>query len=521
VRRVLVIGLVAAVVVAAAAINRGGGDGDTRNYTIEFDNAFGLVEGGDVRVAGVNAGEVVSLELDEKTQKALVEVALTEKGFGSLRSDARCETRPQSPIGEYFVDCAAGTSKREIEPGSRIPVRRTSSTIPPDLIANIMRLPYRERFRLIINEFGAGLAGRPEDLNEAIRRGVPALRQSANLLRVLADHRRTIRDLVGNADRVMKRLSDNRRNVGKFVVEARDTASASAERDADIQQNFNKLPRFLQELRPTLAALGEVADEQRPVLVDLNASARNLRRFFDDTADFSRASRPAVGALGDAAPIGRQAVRAARPQVRELRRYAERTPELGKNLRMTLEDFDDPSRAVENDSRNPRGTGGYTGLEAIPRWIFSQAMAINAFDELGHMLRVVTEINKCSPYRNAESVKNNRSLDECRAWLGPNQVGVTTPDPSPTQGSTRARDRGEARRRGRTRREGRRSEPGAPAPAPAPGAPPATGGPGAPPAGPQEDLGRLLDQVLGDKAPGVRPEAAPKSDALLDYLLGP
>jgi len=259
------------------------------------------------------------------------------------------------------------------------------------------------------------------------------------------------------------------------------------------------------------------------VLVDLNASARDLRRFFDDTADFAKASRPSVNALGDAASVGRQAVRAARPQVRELRRYAERTPELSKNLRITLEDFDDPNRAVERDPRSPRGGSGYTGTEAILRWVFSQSQALNAFDEIGHMLRVVTEINKCSPYKNAESVRNDRSLDECRSWLGPNQVGVTTPDPSPPRGSARSTDRTRADA-SRPRQPGERERPrgGAPdapaAPAPTPGAPQAPVAPDAPQPGPTDGVGPLLDQLL---TPGPRPDSAPSSDALLDYLLGP
>ena len=50
---------------------------------------------------------------------------ITEKGFGSLRSDVFCETRPQSPIGEYFLDCLPGTAKRELRAdGGRVPVER-------------------------------------------------------------------------------------------------------------------------------------------------------------------------------------------------------------------------------------------------------------------------------------------------------------------------------------------------------------------------------------------------------------
>src|SRR5688500_15093186 len=212
-----ILAVVGAGAAAFAVSAPGGEDGDARRYVVELDNAFGMVLQGDVRVAGVNAGQVTDVELDKKSLKALVEIEIDEHGFGSLREDTTCETRPQSPLGEYFLDCDPGSSDREIPPGGRIRVERTTSTIPPDLVQNTMRRPYAERFRLVLNEFGAGLAGRPEDLNEAIRRGVPALRQTSKLLEILADHDRVIRDLVGDADRVIGKLADNKRNVGRFV----------------------------------------------------------------------------------------------------------------------------------------------------------------------------------------------------------------------------------------------------------------------------------------------------------------
>ena len=420
--------------VAAAVLSgpgAGGDDGDARRYVVELDNAFGMVLGGDVRVAGVNAGQVVDVELDEKTLKALVEIEIDEHGFGSLREDTVCETRPQSPLGEYFLDCDPGTSEREIETGGRIAVERTTSTIPPDLVQNTMRRPYAERFRLVLNEFGAGLAGRPEDLNEAIRRGVPALRQTTRVLAILAEHDRVIRDLVGDADRVIGKLAANRRDVGRFVDEAEDTASASAERADDIALNFQKLPTFVRELRPTMAALGEAAVEQRPVLVDLSAAAQDLVRFLDNSAEFAEVARPSIRALGEAAPVGREAVRAALPNTRELRRYARPTTDLAGNLRITLEDFADPERAVEPDPRSPGGDG-YSGLEALLRYVFSQSLTINGFDEFGHMVRAAVFTDDCSPYMDAERAKAEPELvEQCASWLGPNQPGITTPDPSP------------------------------------------------------------------------------------------
>lgn len=427
-RLVIALLCVAAAVAFAAASSDETSKG--RVYTVELDNAFGMVTDGDVRVQGTNAGKVKSIELDEQTKKALIEIEITEDGFGSFREDAFCETRPQSPLGEFFMDCRPGTAPQELPDGGRVKVERTESTIPPDLVTNIMRRPFRERLRLILSELGAGLAGRPEDLNAAIRRAVPALRQSARLLKILADHNTVIRDLVRDADRVITRLADNKENVGRFVEEARDTSEASAERANDIATNFRKLPTFLTELTPTMAALERTAREQRPVFEDLSAAAPQLRRFLDLSAEFSDASRPALRALGDAAPVGSEALRAARPRIRELRDYARPAVDLANNLAITLEDFDDRDRAVEKHPLSPGGQG-FSGTEALLQYVLIQAVQSNAYDELGHLARVSLVQSRCGPYQNAESYKANReSLDDCRSWLGPNQPGVTTPDPT-------------------------------------------------------------------------------------------
>src|SRR5919197_4276855 len=111
VRRLLVIVLLlGAGAAAVATATAGSGDPDTPHYTIELDNAFGIVDGADVKVAGVRAGRVTGMRVDERTKHALVDISIDKTGFGSLRTDAFCETKPQSLIGEYFVDCRPGTS---------------------------------------------------------------------------------------------------------------------------------------------------------------------------------------------------------------------------------------------------------------------------------------------------------------------------------------------------------------------------------------------------------------------------
>ena len=436
-RRVLLVILILAgagayVLTSSGAKNDDGGS----QFTVEFDNAFGLVKGGDVKVAGVRAGKISKLRLDKKTHKALIDFKLTEKGFGDLREDSTCESRPQSLIGEYFVDCTPGTSAQKLKPGGLIPVEHTTSTIPADLLANVMRRPYRERLRIILDELGAGVGGRSDDLNETIRRASPALRETDKVLDVLGRQNQVLKDLTSNADVVIGDLADNKKDVGRFVKETEDVATTSAERRRDIAAGLQRLPTFLRELRPTMAELGATADASTPYLRDLNASAGQLTRFLGDLGPFAESSRLNVRTLAKTADKARPAIASAKPTVAELTKTTEHAPELANNLAIVLKDLDDRSRAVEKDKRSPGGQG-YTGFEAVLQYIFDQMQAINIYDENGHILKVNLSASECSDYQNADSVKRKEKqepgfLSRCLAGLGPNQPGVTTADPSDT-----------------------------------------------------------------------------------------
>jgi virulence factor Mce-like protein len=444
--------VVAGLAVALFVALGGASDDRGKRYWVELDNAFGLTEGADVKVAGVRAGKVKRFKLDREDMRALVSVELNRGGFDDLRSDVRCETRPQSLIGEYFIDCRPGTSRKRLRDGATIPVEQTETTVPLDLVNNIMRRPYRERFSILLSELGAGLAARGEDLDATIRRAVPALRQVDRLLAILREQRATIRDLYRDADHVMVRVAAKRTDVGRFVDEARDTAAAASLEDDGIRAQWRTFPTFLRELRPTLARLEATADEQIPALRNLNRAAPALTELFETLGPYADASRPAVRSLADAAQVGRGAVRAVRPPVAELRKGVDDLPEASQNLAITLEHLDDPKFATEKDPRAGRGPdGGFTGLEALIRYFFAQSQAINLFDANSYMLKASLFLDRpCANYADAKAVKDGTAPERCRAWLGPNQPGITTPDPTktatPAQRAARDDDAGERRR---------------------------------------------------------------------------
>jgi ABC-type transporter Mla subunit MlaD len=499
VRRILAGAVVLVAVGAFLALTLGSSStGSGSTYKIELQDAFGLVNGGDFKVAGVRAGKIQSIELCkydsgahcQNNLDAVVTVSVNRKGFGQFRSDAFCQSRPQSLIGEYFLDCDPGSSGRVLKacPSSQctIPVDHTQATIPADLVQNIMQLPYRQRFSLIINELGAAVAARSMDIQSALRRADPALAETDNLLALLANDATTIRNLNVAANTVITALANNNKDVQRFIVEANKASQASASPQANpascgysaaahcIEATWQKLPGFLEQLRPALAKLGAASDAQDVVFSNLNAAASNLHRFFTDLVPFSNASRVSIAcgengqaacpqggaSLGSLSATGISAVRAANPTVADLRRFTGPTgcdvqskkifnclPELAQNLAITLNWLDSRKHAVEPDARSPAGGVGYTGLEGVLQYVFNITNAVNTFTTWGHQLAVDGFANStCSPYATPQTIANNiaqyksaggdlnsfnaQNPRTCYAWTGPNQQGVNEPDPT-------------------------------------------------------------------------------------------
>ena len=310
-RRLLTAAALMGVLVAAFVLAGVKGEGSKvlKTYEIEFDNAFGLVEQGDLKIGGVKAGVTSKFKLtDTEPYRTIVTAEVTEPGFDSLRTDAECDVRAQSLIGEYFVDCDLGEAEEELPDGGRVSVAKTSSTIPPDLINNVMRRPYRERFRLILSELGTGLAGRPEDLNRVIRRAHPGLRELTETLAILRSQNKIISDFIKNSDTVSAAVEPFKEDVARWANESEDVASIQATRSEELGRYYNKLPEFLAELEPTLAELEATTEEQIPTLQRLQSAAPDLRRFLVAAQPFARNTRKALGPLGQLSDTGRAAI---------------------------------------------------------------------------------------------------------------------------------------------------------------------------------------------------------------------
>jgi len=407
--------LVALVLIALAVLlfrscQDGGSDYQVRAV---FDNGGFVVPGVDVRVAGANVGsvdsidvslpgEVVSDDPEDPTRpgKAIVVMNIDDPAFQDFREDASCIIRPQSLIGEKFLDCSVtdprppGTDPPpplqqvpEGEPGAGeylLPLENNGRSVDQDLINNIYRLPYAQRFRIILNELGVGLATRGPELNETITRANPTLLEVNKVLKILSSQNRTLAQLARNGDNNLTKLAERRTNMVGFFRNAGFTAGATAERSEDTRENLANLPTTLRELQKTFKALGTFAGDARPVFNTLRPAAKQISKFTTSTKPFADATRVSLTSLANATRTAGPDLVASRPIIQKLGRQARTGKEPFTELEFLL-----------------GSTRQANGFRNLMRFFYNTASTLNGFDQFGHYQRTNVIITGCTEYKTA------------------------------------------------------------------------------------------------------------------------
>jgi phospholipid/cholesterol/gamma-HCH transport system substrate-binding protein len=437
-RLILAAAVVAAVVVVVLLVS---GGGSSNGYVVRaiFDNGGFMVNGEQVRVAGANVGTIESVDVTMPGEtvayrngkpvavpgKAVIVMNISDPGFQDFRSDAGCQIRPQSLIGEKFVDCrptlprAPGSPAppplKKIpdgQPGAGeylLPLGNSGTSVDPDLINDIQTLPYAQRFRLIFNELGAGLAGRGEDLEVLIKRANPVLRDVDRLFGILSAQRDRLAQLSSDSEEILRPLARERAHFAGFFTNAGAAAQASSEKGTQVEASFRKFPRFLREFRLTMRSLQEFSDAGTPVFSDFAKAAPSFTDATRTLTPFSEATTVSLKGLGDAGEASGPIFREAEPLARKLRKLAKSgvapTTELAKLF------------------TNIEQTGGWNGLVEL---IYNTTASLNGFDQYGHYGRTLVTLSNCLNY-----VAQSAGTTSCSArFNGPNASEGTASSPA-------------------------------------------------------------------------------------------
>jgi ABC-type transporter Mla subunit MlaD len=398
------IALLALVLVAAAAIvavvsGSGGTGGDPYMVRAIFDDASFAVPGEQVRVAGAPVGSIASLDVcvaqtapcrPGTLNKAEVTLQINDSRFAPFHANATCAIRPQSLIGEMYVDCNPGTAaapalqKIRSGPGKGdyyLPVAQTSSPVDFDIVQDIYQEPVAQRLAIILNELGTGLAARGSDLNAVIHRADPALGNTDQVLKILAGQNRALAKLATDSATVLGPLTRQRNALAGFITQANTTSQASAARAADISKSIQLLPGFLTQLKPLMADLGTLSDQGTPLASDLGQSAAALGREFKELTPFASAARTALINLGAGAQQSQAPLVATIPLAKQLN-------QLGTQAVPAATELNTLTASLNK-------TGAINQLMAV---LFNGTNAANGFDSLGHYVRDELLVSDCTGY---------------------------------------------------------------------------------------------------------------------------
>jgi ABC-type transporter Mla subunit MlaD len=389
------LGTIPLALVVLLAVSAGGSNG---SYTVRaiFDNAANIISGENVKIDGVKVGTVGSVTPTPQAKAAVI-LNIDNPGFKDFRADASCTIKPQALIGEKYVDCLPTQPRVEgtaLPPALRVipngqegagqrllPVQRTHSPVDVDLLGDINRLPERQRLTIILNELGAGLAGRGSDLHEVIIRADPALQELDHVLAILAGENKVLAKLAVDSDQALAPFARVRQQVADYIVQSNTVAKATANKRGALARNLQLFPPFLEQLGPAMERIGRFADETTPVFTDLRTAAPGIDQAFTNLPAFSNSSSTFFKNLGKTSKLSGPALVAAQPLLARLKA-------LGASGKPFSGSFSELLTSLRN-------TGG---VERLLDFIFLGAGAANGYDALGHFLRTEGVATICLSY---------------------------------------------------------------------------------------------------------------------------
>jgi virulence factor Mce-like protein len=370
-RRTVAIGAAAALAVAAViaiAVSVRGGGG--YSVTAVFDQADGILNGSQVKIAGATVGSVTRVELAPGPTARIV--MSIDARFRPFHRNATCTILPEGLISENYVECDPGSGSAPVlaaAAGSQptVPLARTTIPLSLQQLLNVFSMPTDERIQVMLSELGIAFAGRGADLSALLVRSNPALAQAQRALGILAGQRRQLADGIAQTNHVLASLATNIGSVRRFVDTSAAVSRTSAAHATALAASLKRFPPLLNALNPALRALDQAAVTGTPVLAPLAGAAPELTALNRTLPAFLGAGMGAIPSFSSASRAGSTAIRDSTALVSDLRTAAVDAIPFAADGNATLISI--------------RNTGG---IEAFLQQFYGLAASTGGYDSLSH-----------------------------------------------------------------------------------------------------------------------------------------
>lgn len=302
-----------------------------------------LVPAGQVRIAGVEVGEVRSVE---RRPEGMHVVLALDEAAAPLHEGAKIRIGARSLVGETYLGVVDGTGS-ELSSGTHLPEGAVEPSVDVRELVHSLGPETRTELSGTLQSLGAGTEGRVQDV-DAILTGFGKLgREGYTALDAVAAQSDALRDVVSETATLMSALDTSEGAIADLVSNGRRITEATAGQRGAIEASVRELPGTLESANTATASLTELAGALTPVaanlresgtplseaLQELPATSQDLRQLLpalDGTLDRAPATLDRIPTFGTdvraAVPAAREILRDVNPALAYLRPYG---PELG------------------------------------------------------------------------------------------------------------------------------------------------------------------------------------------------
>lgn len=291
--------------VALVAITLLGGGGSSQRFRLKAVNAAQLVKGDLVKVGGVRAGIVESIDLGSDNQ-AEISIRVDDTDILPLHEGTRAEIRLSSlssVAGRYVSLLPGPNNRRELKAGSTFRATDVSVPVELDQLLSVLNAETRRAFRSALRGSATIYRGKTEEANRALRALNPALTEMATTAREVGrDDARLERFLVQSAS-VFDVVAQRNPAIDAALRDTANTAASLASRRRDLETALERAPRAFGQAGATLTRLTSVSRDLHGALHDARLVAPRLATLLRTLDRILPRARPALESAQRLAPL--------------------------------------------------------------------------------------------------------------------------------------------------------------------------------------------------------------------------
>ncbi len=241
--------------------------GESKSYKAEFVDATGVVNGDDVRVAGVKVGSVTDVEIVDRT-RALVTFDVDADVPVTLATNAAIRYR--NLVGQRYISLTQQVGDTTaLEEDAVIDVRNTSPALDLTVLFNGFKPLFQALSPNDINQLSfeivqvfQGEGGTLESL----------LASTASVTQTLADRDEVITDLIVNLDDVLDRVADRDEELSDLIITFKQLVKGLKQDRGPILDSLEQISALSEETASLVTGI------RKPFTNDI----KQLRRFADN-----------------------------------------------------------------------------------------------------------------------------------------------------------------------------------------------------------------------------------------------